>query len=155
MRLLSYNIHKGIGGRDRRYRLERVIEVIEQENPDLVCLQEVDHNVRRSRFHDQPRLLADYFHAVAHLHQTNVRLKSGGYGNLILSRWPLAGKHQISLRLGRKRPRGAQMVVGRHARGAAAPGPLAPGPGRTGAALAGEPFARRIRCFSSRPSCPR
>jgi endonuclease/exonuclease/phosphatase family metal-dependent hydrolase len=111
MRILSYNIHKGIGGRDRRYRLERVIEVIEQENPDLVCLQEVDANVARSRFHDQPRMLADYFHAVAHLHQQNVRLKSGGYGNLILSRWPLAGKHQISLRLGRKRPRGAQMVV--------------------------------------------
>ena len=32
MRLLSYNIHKGIGGRDRRYRLARVIEVIEEEN---------------------------------------------------------------------------------------------------------------------------
>ena len=51
------------------------------------------------------------FNAVAFLHQTNVRLKSGGYGNLILSRWPLAGKHQISLRLGRRRPRGAQMVL--------------------------------------------
>ena len=28
MRLLSYNIHKGIGGRDRRYRLERIFDVI-------------------------------------------------------------------------------------------------------------------------------
>ena len=53
MRLLSYNIHKGIGGRDRRYDLQRIIDVIEEENPDLICLQEVDHNVRRSRFHDQ------------------------------------------------------------------------------------------------------
>ena len=35
MRMLSYNIHKGIGGRDRRYRLERIIRVIEDENPDL------------------------------------------------------------------------------------------------------------------------
>ena len=33
MRLLSYNIHKGIGGRDRRYRLERIIQVIEDEQP--------------------------------------------------------------------------------------------------------------------------
>src|SRR5208283_3843803 len=41
MRLLSYNIHKGIGGRDRRYRLDRVIQVIEDQNPDLICLQEV------------------------------------------------------------------------------------------------------------------
>ena len=41
MRLLSYNIHKGIGGNDRRYRLERVCHVIEHENPDLILLQEV------------------------------------------------------------------------------------------------------------------
>ncbi len=45
MRLLSYNIHKGIGGRDRRYRLERIVDVIESENPDFICLQEVDRHV--------------------------------------------------------------------------------------------------------------
>lgn len=111
MRLLSYNIHKGIGGRDRRYRLERVIEVIEEQNPDLICLQEVDHNVRRSRFDDQPHLLAKHFSASAMLNQTNVRLKSGGYGNLLLSRWPMTSKHQVSLRLGSKKPRGAQLAV--------------------------------------------
>ena len=48
MRLLSYNIHKGIGGRDRRYRLERIIQVIADEHPDLVCLQEVDRNVAQN-----------------------------------------------------------------------------------------------------------
>ncbi|MCA9067909.1 MAG: endonuclease/exonuclease/phosphatase family protein, partial [Planctomycetaceae bacterium] len=80
MRLLSYNIHKGIGGRDRRYRLERIIDVIEQENPDLICLQEVDRNVRRSKFHNQPKLLAEYFNATEELYQLNVHLKSGGYG---------------------------------------------------------------------------
>ena len=69
MRLLTYNIHKGIGGRDRRYDLSRIIEVIEEENPDLICLQEVDHGVRRSRFHDQPQLLAKHFNAVAKLGQ--------------------------------------------------------------------------------------
>jgi endonuclease/exonuclease/phosphatase family metal-dependent hydrolase len=111
MRLLSYNIHKGIGGRDRRYRLERIVEVIEHENPDLICLQEVDHNVRRSRFNDQPHLLAEHFRAAAKLFQMNVPRKHGGYGNLILSRWPFSTKHQISLRFGRKKPRGAQLAV--------------------------------------------
>jgi len=111
MRILSYNIHKGIGGRDRRYDLQRIIDVIEEENPDLICLQEVDHNVRRSRFHDQPHLLARHFNAVASLRQTTVRLKTGGYGNLIISRWPFHSVHQISLRLGGKKPRGAQLVV--------------------------------------------
>ena len=111
MRLLSYNIHKGIGGRDRRYQLERIIDVIEQENPDLICLQEVDRNVRRSRHHDQPKLLADYFSAAESLYQMNVKLKEGGYGNLLLSRWPLRSHHQISLRLNSKKPRGAQLAV--------------------------------------------
>jgi endonuclease/exonuclease/phosphatase family metal-dependent hydrolase len=111
MRLLSYNIHKGIGGRDRRYRLERVISVIEAENPDIICLQEVDRHVRRSGRDDQPKLLADYFRFNARLYQPNVSLKYGMYGNLVLSRWPFFHKHQISLRLKRRKPRGAQMAV--------------------------------------------
>lgn len=111
MRILSYNIHKGIGGRDRRYRLARVIEVIEQENPDFICLQEVDRHVSRSSFDDQPRLLAKHFNAAAHLYQLNVKLRDGGYGNLLLSRWPIDRHHQISLRLHRKKPRGAQVAA--------------------------------------------
>jgi endonuclease/exonuclease/phosphatase family metal-dependent hydrolase len=111
MRLLSYNIHKGIGGRDRRYCFERIIRVIEEENPDIICLQEVDRHVRRSRFDDQPRLLANAFHAAAAFYQLNVHLKAGGYGNLVLSRWPFRSKHQISLRRNWRKPRGAQIVV--------------------------------------------
>ncbi|MGE3315491.1 MAG: endonuclease/exonuclease/phosphatase family protein [Planctomycetaceae bacterium] len=111
MRVLTYNIHKGIGGRDRRYRIERVVEVIESENPDLICLQEVDRNVRRSRFHDQPALLASHFKAAERLFQMNVHLTKGGYGNLILSRWPFRSRHQVSLRQFTKKPRGAQVVV--------------------------------------------
>jgi endonuclease/exonuclease/phosphatase family metal-dependent hydrolase len=111
MRLLSYNIHKGIGGRDRRYRLERIIQVIEDHNPDLICLQEVDRHVARTRHDDQPRQFLEALRAQAHLFQLNVRLKDGGYGNLLLSRWPLQSHHQISLRLRRKKPRGAQMAV--------------------------------------------
>lgn len=57
--LVSYNIHKGIGGRDRRYRLERIVNVIQDAAPDIVCLQEVDRNVRRSHFDDQPHLLSE------------------------------------------------------------------------------------------------
>ena len=112
MRLLSYNIHKGIGGRDRRYPLERAIEVVEQENPDLICFQfQVDRNVKRTRHDDQPLRFVESFRPAAHLYQLNVRLKEGGYGNLLLSRWPLRSHHQISIRLDRRKPRGAQMCV--------------------------------------------
>jgi endonuclease/exonuclease/phosphatase family metal-dependent hydrolase len=111
MRLLSYNIHKGIGGRDRRYRLERIIAVIEEQNPDIMCLQEVARESRRSHFHDQPRLLLEYFKPAAHIFQLNVHLRSGGYGNLLLSRWPFCTQHMVSLRLKNKKPRGAQIVA--------------------------------------------
>ena len=111
MRLLSYNIHKGIGGRDRKYQLDRVMDVIEEANPDVICLQEVDCNVRRSRFDNQPELFVERFTPAGHLYQTNCKLKSGGYGNLLLSRWPLVDHHQISIRLGRRKPRGAQFAV--------------------------------------------
>jgi endonuclease/exonuclease/phosphatase family metal-dependent hydrolase len=111
MRILTYNIHKGIGGRDRRYRFGRILAVIEAENPDIVCLQEVDRNVRRSRFHDQPQLLADYFGNLERIYQMNVRLREGGYGNLLLSRWPLKSHHHLSLRHEERKPRGAQLAV--------------------------------------------
>ena len=111
MRLLSYNIHKGIGGRDRRYRLERICQVIEALKPDLICLQEVTRNARRTHYQDQPRLLARRFNARASFFQMNVHYRMGGYGNLLLSRWPFHLKHQVSLRLGQRKPRGVQLVI--------------------------------------------
>jgi len=110
MRLLSWNIHKGIGGRDRRYSLARIIDCIEAENPDLVCLQEVDRLVHRSHHDDQPRLLARYFRS-HFAFQPNVQVGGGTYGNLLLSRWPLPSRHRISLRRGGRKSRGAQLVL--------------------------------------------
>ncbi len=110
MRLLNYNIHKGVGA-DRRYRLERIAAVIKEESPDLICLQEVDRNVRRSRRDDQPALLAEKLGVAASLYQLNVPRDEGGYGNLVLSRWPFQQPRQISLNYNRRAPRGAQLVV--------------------------------------------
>ena len=115
LRLLSYNIHKGIGGRDRQYRLERIIHAIESEAPDIVCLQEVDRNVRRSRFDNQPHLLQDWFKPVAHLYQFIFKVRDGGYGNLLLSRWPFRSHHHVSLTRHQRKPRGAQMALRRPA----------------------------------------
>jgi endonuclease/exonuclease/phosphatase family metal-dependent hydrolase len=110
MRLLSWNIHKGIGGRDRRYALSRITDCIEAENPDLICLQEVDRHVRRSRFDDQPRLLARFFRAHS-VFQANVTVGNGAYGNLVLSRWPVESRHRVLLRQGARKPRGAQLLL--------------------------------------------
>jgi endonuclease/exonuclease/phosphatase family metal-dependent hydrolase len=111
MRLISYNIHKGIGGRDRRYDLERTCRVLEELNPDLVCLQEVTAHARRTRYHDQPQMLAEQLNAHDICFQMNVHYRTGGYGNLLLSRWPIRHRHHVSLRLNRRKPRGAQLVI--------------------------------------------
>ena len=111
MRLLSYNIHKGIGGQDRRYRLDRILAVIRDENPDLVCLQEVSRGAPRSYGHDQPRLMGGLLESFADLFQLNVHWRVGGYGNQILSRWPLDNPHQVSLRFGEKKARGGQIAT--------------------------------------------
>jgi endonuclease/exonuclease/phosphatase family metal-dependent hydrolase len=111
MRLLTYNIHKGIGGRDRRYDLERIVRVIEDQKADLICLQEVTSNARRTEHDDQPKLLASYLKAHASDFQMNVHYRRGGYGNLVLSRWPIHTADQISLRRSWWKPRGAQILV--------------------------------------------
>src|SRR5262249_44107168 len=48
LRALSYNIHKCIGGVDRRYDPTRIVEVIHKLDVDVAMLQEVDGGVARS-----------------------------------------------------------------------------------------------------------
>lgn len=110
MRIVSYNIHKGVGN-DRRYRLDRIVEVIAREAPDFVCLQEVDFNVRRSRYDDQPELLARELGLDSEHFQLNVPRRQGGYGNLVLSRWPLQSRRDVCLRYRRRKPRAAQVGI--------------------------------------------
>lgn len=111
MRLLTYNIHKGIGGRDRRYRLQRILDVIDTANADIVCLQEVDRNVRRSSFDDQPELLTKELGFEHFAFQINHKIKTGGYGNCTLSRFPIACSADISLRIGNRKNRQALHTI--------------------------------------------
>jgi endonuclease/exonuclease/phosphatase family metal-dependent hydrolase len=107
---MTYNIHKGVGS-DRRYRLERVAAVIAAHDPDLICLQEVGRNLRRSYYDDQPALLVERFQPAAWLFQLNALRGEGGYGNLLLSRWPFRDGRAASLQYRQRVPRGAQLVV--------------------------------------------
>lgn len=104
-RLLTYNIHKGIGGVDRRYRLDRTIATIRRLVPDIAFLQEVDEGVPRSRAHRQVDLLADALEMRYRLYQPNVTLKLGRYGNAILSRFPLTDVRDIELTIPMKKRR--------------------------------------------------
>lgn len=111
MRLLTYNIHRAIGGTDNKYDLQRVVELIDSQNPDIICLQEVDRNVKRSGHHNQPHLLAEFFRCKSSIFQMNHPVQEGGYGNMILTRWNFEQTHQISLQWGPRKARGAQIAV--------------------------------------------
>jgi len=104
-RLVTYNIHKGIGGVDRRYRPLRVVEALARCHPDIILLQEVDDGVRRSGGHRQVDLLGDALGLKHRAFQANVHLKRGVYGNAILSRFPLSDVHHLDLTVPLKKRR--------------------------------------------------
>ena len=106
IRVLSYNVHKCIGGIDRRYRPERVLETIAHYEPDVVMLQEVDEGARRTMFHRQVDLLGDKMGLRHRTYFPNVSLRDGGgYGNAVLSRYPLTDTMNIDLTIGRRKRR--------------------------------------------------
>jgi len=106
VRILTWNIHKGIGGIDRRYRLERVVEVMRAVSPDLALLQEVSDDLPRSHFHDQAEMLAEMLEMPHMAFHPEHRFSMGGYGNAILSRWPLYDVHHVDLTIGKRKKRG-------------------------------------------------
>ncbi len=107
LRLMTYNIHKGIGGIDRRYDLGRIVEVIAHYHPDIVFLQEVDEAVPRSQRDRQAERLAEQLRFPHFLFQGNVAVNSGRYGNAILSRFPLGAQLDLDLKVSVKKPRRA------------------------------------------------
>jgi endonuclease/exonuclease/phosphatase family metal-dependent hydrolase len=96
LRVITYNIHRAIGV-DRRFRPQRIIDILKHYDADIVTLQEVDEGVPRSRELNLAKELAEatgypYF-ALGH----NVSLRKGRYGNATLSRFPILRERNIDL----------------------------------------------------------
>jgi endonuclease/exonuclease/phosphatase family metal-dependent hydrolase len=89
LRVLTYNIHHG-EGRDRRFDLLRLAEVMRSVQPDLIALQEVDRGTQRAGGVDQLTELAGLLGMHAEFGKT-IDHTGGEYGVAILSRWPIAG----------------------------------------------------------------
>ncbi len=107
LRILTYNIHRAIG-LDRRFKPERVEQIIRDHHPDIVMLQEVDEGVPRSRELAMAKEIAanlnyPYF-AMGH----NVSLRKGYYGNATLSLYPIVRERNIDLTIDNKKRRGCQ-----------------------------------------------
>ena len=87
IRVLSYNIHHG-EGIDAKLDLERIARVVNSVKPDLVALQEVDRKTTRARQIDEPAVLAKLT-GLQIIFERNIQFQGGGYGNAILSRFPI------------------------------------------------------------------
>lgn len=106
LRVVTWNIHKGIGGVDRRYRLERTIAVLAALRPDIVLLQEVAQAMPRCGMDDQVEELSVGLGMKHVAFGAEHRFRVGGYGNAILSRFPLTDSARIDLTIGRRKQRG-------------------------------------------------
>ncbi len=89
---MTYNIHHG-KGMDKQVDLDRIAEVIERSDADIIGLNEVDkHFSKRSRYEDQIRWLAKQLN-MEQAYSPSLSLKSKKtmrqYGNALLSRYPI------------------------------------------------------------------
>ena len=87
LRVLSYNIHHG-EGTDGKVDLPRIAAVIRAARPDLVALQEVDRNVRRSGSVDQTVELARLTGLQGYFGKA-IDYDGGEYGQSLLARFPI------------------------------------------------------------------
>lgn len=107
IKIATYNIHRAIG-LDRRFKPQRIIDILNEIDADIVLLQEVDEGVPRSR---ELNLAKEISGACGYPHYAlghNVSLRKGYYGNATLSRFPIVRERNINLTIDNKKRRGCQ-----------------------------------------------
>jgi len=101
----SYNIHACIG-RDGYYEPARIAAVINQINPDIIGLQELDTGYRIQNTGMNQLQWLEY---LTHLHSVTGPLlwgQKGFYGNAILTKWPIKAVHYHNISVNGYEPRG-------------------------------------------------
>jgi len=96
---------------DRRFKPGRIIEIINDINPDIAILQEVDEGVPRSNHLNLAREIAEGCAFDHYVLGHNVKLKKRKYGNATLSKYPIINKNNINLTIGDKKSRGCQYTT--------------------------------------------
>lgn len=94
-RIATYNVHK-CRGLDRRVRPERIVAVLRETGADIIALQEVLSIEGGERQRHQSRFIADEM-GMRYEMGENRRLSGGAYGNVVLSRWPIAAVHNYDI----------------------------------------------------------
>lgn len=95
LRVATYNVH-GCVGTDRQRSEKRIAEVIASMSADVVGLQEIDCERTRSASIDQAAAIAQELGWHHHFHPA-MQQADGGFGDAIISRYPLAVKRSVEL----------------------------------------------------------
>ena len=104
LRVVSYNIHKGVRGVGpaRRLEIHSLRQAIARLDADLVCLQEVRKlNRREAQFfahwpsQEQAEFLAPQGHTA--VYRSNAITRHGEHGNALLSRWPVLAQQHVDM----------------------------------------------------------
>lgn len=85
-RLLTYNVHRCLGV-DKKLDVARISAVIAEQEPDIVCLQELDVGRARTGHVDQAREIADRLEMAFHFNPA-MAVEAELYGDALLTPWP-------------------------------------------------------------------
>ncbi|MDP3405527.1 MAG: endonuclease/exonuclease/phosphatase family protein [Brevundimonas sp.] len=86
MRLVTYNVHRCVG-MDKQLDVARIIGVIAELEPDIVCLQELDVGRARTGGVDQASVIAQGLSMSVRFHPA-MMIEAEEYGDAILTRYP-------------------------------------------------------------------
>lgn len=101
VRVMTWNIH-GALGRNPRYDLARVTELIARADPDVMALQEIDSRHGQDTFALLPQRLGK--HGVG---AKSIVTQDGDYGQMLISRWPFTDTEISDISYGEFEPRRA------------------------------------------------
>ncbi|MDT7516405.1 endonuclease/exonuclease/phosphatase family protein [Rhodoferax mekongensis] len=100
LRVVTYNIHKGVQGLGplRRLEIHNLSHAMQLMDADVLCLQEVRklHHREARHFPHWPQApQADYLAPAGYeaIYRTNAITRHGEHGNALLSKWPVV-QHQ-------------------------------------------------------------
>jgi len=105
VRVMTWNIHSGVGT-DGHFDLTRVVETIASHQPDVVALQEVDSRQTPAPARSAFAVLCDAVGGHG-IEAKSIITADGGYGQMVVSRWPLGATQVHDITHAKREPRRA------------------------------------------------
>jgi len=109
IRVMTWNIHGGVGA-DRRYDLQRVVDLVRRHQPQIIALQEIDSRRAAPSAPDPFTFLGEELGGNAHASRL-IRAPDGDYGHAVISCWPMSPAHYHDISYRRREPRAAIETV--------------------------------------------